>query len=74
MSSASYWLANFLQLFKLNVTLRPAVYRQSVCLGDKPIETETSNLIFQLNTSGYSPYVTFSLTIGRVCRLQLLLI
>jgi hypothetical protein len=28
---------------------------------------------FQLNTCGYSPYVTSSVTRGRVCRLQLLL-
>jgi hypothetical protein len=33
----------------------------------------TSNFIFQLNTCGYSPYVTCSLTRGWVCRLQLLL-
>jgi hypothetical protein len=34
----------------------------------------TSNFIFQLNTSGYCPYVTSSLTRGWVCHLQLLLI
>jgi hypothetical protein len=34
----------------------------------------TSNLIFELNTCGYSPYVTSSLTRGWVCRLQLLLV
>jgi hypothetical protein len=33
-----------------------------------------SNFIFQLNTCGYSPYVTSSLTRGRVCCLQLLLV
>jgi hypothetical protein len=33
----------------------------------------TSICIFQLNTCGYSSYVTSSLTRGRVCRLQLLL-
>jgi hypothetical protein len=33
----------------------------------------TRIFIFQLNTCGYSPYVTFSLTRGWVCRLQLLL-
>jgi hypothetical protein len=30
--------------------------------------------IFQLNTCGYSPYVTSSLTRGWICRLQLLLV
>jgi hypothetical protein len=30
--------------------------------------------IFQLNTCGYSPYVTSSLTSGCVCHLQLLLV
>jgi hypothetical protein len=33
----------------------------------------TSNFIFQLNTGGYRPYVTSSLTRRWVCRLQLLL-
>jgi hypothetical protein len=35
---------------------------------------ETSNFISQLNTCGYSPYVTSSLRRGWVCRLQLLLV
>jgi hypothetical protein len=48
---------------------------ESVRLGDKPLEThDTVIFFFQLNTCGYSPYVTFSLTRGLVCRLQLLLI
>jgi hypothetical protein len=34
---------------------------------------ESRPVFFQLNTCGYSPYETFSLTRGRVCRLQLLL-
>jgi hypothetical protein len=34
----------------------------------------TSNFIFQRNTCSYSPYVTFSLTRGWVCHLQLLLV
>jgi hypothetical protein len=34
----------------------------------------TSNFIFQLNTCGYSPYVTSSLTTGWICRLELLLV
>jgi hypothetical protein len=33
----------------------------------------TINFVFQLNTCGYSPYVTSSLAIGSVCRSQLLL-
>jgi hypothetical protein len=58
---------------RVRVTLRLSVYRQSVRLGDKPLETTTTNFIFQLNTCGYSPYVTSSLTRGCVCRLQWLL-
>jgi hypothetical protein len=38
-----------------------------------PWDSRQRILIFQLNTCGYSPYVTFSLTRGCVCRLQLLL-
>jgi hypothetical protein len=36
------------------------------------LTTKTANV--QLNTCGYRPYVTFSLTRGWVCRLQLLLV
>jgi hypothetical protein len=39
-----------------------------------PLRPRTSNFIFQLNSCGYSPYVTSSLTRGWVCRLQLLLV
>jgi hypothetical protein len=49
-----------------------AVYRQSVCIGDKSLETRNSNFIFQLKTCDYSPYVRSSLMRGLVCRLQLL--
>jgi hypothetical protein len=52
--------------------LRLAVYRQSVRLGDKPLQIH-DQYFFQLNTCGYSPYVTSSLTREWVCRLQLLL-
>jgi hypothetical protein len=38
-----------------------------------PWESWHSNFIFQLNTCGYSPYVTSPLTRGWVCSLQLLL-
>jgi hypothetical protein len=39
-----------------------------------PLRITTSNFIFQLNTSGYSPYITSFLTRRWVCRLQLLLV
>jgi hypothetical protein len=42
-------------------------------LATSPLRLMTRNFIFQLDTCGYSPYVT-SLTKGWVCRLQLLLI
>jgi hypothetical protein len=38
-----------------------------------PWDSRHISFIFQLNTCGYSPYVTSSLTRGWVCRLQLLL-
>jgi hypothetical protein len=57
------------ELTRFRVTLRLAVYRQSVRLGDKFLETHEQNFIFQLNTCGYSSYVTFSLTRGLICRL-----
>jgi hypothetical protein len=58
---------------RVRVTLLLAVYRQSVRLGASPLKLTTSNFVFPLNTC-YSPYVTFSLTRGWVCRLQLLLV
>jgi hypothetical protein len=57
----------------LRVTLRLAGYLQSVRLGAKPLETHGQIFFSQLNTCGYSPYVTSSLTRRWVCRLQLLL-
>jgi hypothetical protein len=45
---------------------------QPLCLGAKPLETH-DQYFFQVNTCGYCPYVTSSLTRGWVCRLQLLL-
>jgi hypothetical protein len=36
--------------------------------------TPMTRIIFQMNTCGYRPYVTSSLTRGWVCRLQLLLV
>jgi hypothetical protein len=55
------------------VTLRLAVYSPWVRLDDKHLETH-DQYFFQLNTCGHSPYVTFSLTRGWVCRLQFLLV
>jgi hypothetical protein len=43
-------------------------------LATNPLRLTTSNFVFQLNTCGYSPYVTSSLTRGWFCRLQLLLV
>jgi hypothetical protein len=57
---------------RVRFTLKLAVYRQSVRLGDNPLETHNQNFIFQLKTCGYSPYVTSSLMRGWVCHLQLL--
>jgi hypothetical protein len=42
-------------------------------LATGPLRPTTSNFILQLNTCGYSSYVTSSLARGWVCRLQLLL-
>jgi hypothetical protein len=39
-----------------------------------PLRLTTSNFIFNLNTCGYSPYVTPSLRRGYVCHLHLLLV
>jgi hypothetical protein len=43
-------------------------------LATRPLRLTISNFIFQLDTYGCSPYVTYSLTRGWVCRVQLLLI
>jgi hypothetical protein len=43
-------------------------------LATSPFRLMKSNFIFQLNTCGYSPYVTSSVTREWVCRLQLLLV
>jgi hypothetical protein len=47
---------------------------QSYFTTEAPCDSRHSNFIIQLNTCGYSPYVTSSLTRGWVCRLQLLLV
>jgi hypothetical protein len=46
---------------RVRVNLRLAVFRQSVRLGGNSLDT-TTNFIFEMNTCGYSPYVTSSLT------------
>jgi hypothetical protein len=61
-------------MVRVRATLYLAVYHPSVRVGDKPLENTTSNFIFQLNTCGYGPYVTSSLTRGWVYRLQSLLV
>jgi hypothetical protein len=43
-------------------------------LTTSPLRPTTRIIIFQLNTCGYSPYVTSTLARGLVCRLQLLLV
>jgi hypothetical protein len=63
-----------MQSQRVRVTLRLALYRQSVRLGDKPLETHDQQFFFQVNTCCYSPNVTSSLTRGWVCRLQLFLV
>jgi hypothetical protein len=46
---------------KVKVTLRLAVYRQSVCLGVKPLETHDQKFLFpQLNSFDISPYIISS--------------
>jgi hypothetical protein len=64
-------LLDCLHAFRL--TLRLAVYRQSVRLGAKPLETHGQNFSSQFNTCSHSPYITSSLTRGWVCHLQWLL-
>jgi hypothetical protein len=59
-------------LVRVRVTLRLAVYRQSV-LATSPLRPTIRIFIFRLNTYGYSLCVTSSLKRGWVCRLQLLL-
>jgi hypothetical protein len=58
---------------RVRVTLRLAVYRQSVRLGTEPLETHGQNLFSQLNTCCHSPYITSSRKRGWFSHLQLLL-
>jgi hypothetical protein len=59
---------------RVRITLRLALYHQSVRLGDNPLRLTTINSFFQLDTCCHSPYITSPLTRGWVCRLQLLLV
>jgi hypothetical protein len=43
------------------ITLRLAVYRKSIRLGDKPLEAHDQRFFLQLNPCGHSLYVTTSL-------------
>jgi hypothetical protein len=56
---------------QVRVALRLAVYR--LILAPSPLRP-TTIIVFLLNTCGYSPYVTSSLTRGRVCHLELMLV
>jgi hypothetical protein len=58
---------------RVRVTIRLAVYRQSVCLGAKPLKNRDQHL-FQLNTCSNNPYIAYSVTRGWVCRSQFLLV
>jgi hypothetical protein len=58
---------------RVRVTLRLAVYRQSVRLGVKPLETHDQTFFFQLDPCGDSPYVTSSLSRRWFCLLWICL-
>jgi hypothetical protein len=61
------------EVVKVKVTLRLAVYRQTISPGVKLLETHDQRLFFQLNSCGNSPYVTSSLMRWRVCLLWICL-
>jgi hypothetical protein len=59
---------------RVRVILRLAVYRQSMRLGIKPLETNNQRFFFfKLNSWGNSPYVTYFLTRTCVCLLWICL-
>jgi hypothetical protein len=66
------WLPIVRVRVRVKVTLRLAVYHQSVRLGVKPLETQ-DQILFQVNPCGHSPYVTSSLTRRWVCLLWICL-
>jgi hypothetical protein len=59
---------------RIRVTLRLAVYRQSVRLGYKPLETHDQHFSFPTDTCCHGPYATSPLKRRWVCNLQLLLV
>jgi hypothetical protein len=71
-SPTSYFTSLHSAKVKVKVTLRLAVYRQSVHLGVKPLETHDQTF-FQLNSCGNSSYVTSSLTRRWACLLWICL-
>jgi hypothetical protein len=72
--SASHFLRlHILTDSKVTVTLQLAVYRQSVRLGVKVLETHYQRF-FRLNPCGNSPYVIFSLTRRWGCLLWICLV
>jgi hypothetical protein len=71
--------SNMRVMFLRNVGMSESLYdwrftANRFVLATSPLRLTTSNFIFQLNTCGYSLYVTSSLTRRLVCRLQLLLV
>jgi hypothetical protein len=69
MESSVFWDIVLCALFHVNIDSQRAA---RCCIASLNVVT-TSNIIFQLNTCRYSPYITSSLTRGCVFRLQLLL-
>jgi hypothetical protein len=67
------WIARRPFKDKVEVTLRLAVYRQSVRLDAKPVELTTRDLFFSWTLCGHSPYVTPSLRRRWVCLLWICL-
>jgi hypothetical protein len=60
--SSQRFFLTFKDWGRVRVTLRLAVYRQSVRLGAQPLESHDPRQFFQLNPCGHSPYVTSSMT------------
>jgi hypothetical protein len=56
------WIDTLKSAVRVRVTLRLAVYLQSVRLGAEPLETHGQIFFSQMNTCGHSPYITSSLT------------
>jgi hypothetical protein len=70
---ALHWLTDSVRV-RIRITLRLAIYRQSVHLDTKPLQTHGQIFFFRLNTCGRSHCVTSSLTRGWAYRIQLLLV